>query len=98
MDLKGYGEERTANSSMSACRADEIPPRELFVPWRDDEGEHVRACRAGYATIHRWCQSSVKKPQAVPWGASLFRCIRLIYGQNKEPTRGLEPLACSSYE
>jgi hypothetical protein len=30
--------------------------------------------------------------------ASLFRRIRLIYGEKREPTSGLEPLTSSHYE
>jgi hypothetical protein len=38
-----------------------------------------------------------KNPGDKPKAISIPR-IRLIYGQNKEPTSGLEPLTCSSYE
>src|SRR3712207_4310141 len=52
----------------------------------DSEGEHVRACRAGYAAIPRWCQ---KAPDSQP-GASHSRSIRLTYadcGRADERTR-----------
>src|SRR3712207_9592457 len=52
----------------------------------DSEGEHVRACRAGYAAIPRWCQ---KAPDGQP-EASHSRSIRLTYsdcGRADERTR-----------
>jgi hypothetical protein len=60
----------------------------------DSEGEHVRACRAGYAAIPRWCQ---KAPDANQ-GLRILVVFGLLMPIVGEPTSGPEPLTSPLYE